>query len=338
MEKEIFENLNELPIIDLSLLKKYRSMIHAIYIDLTRGCPYRCKFCPNSKDLIKSYKIPRKKSIKRCIEELDAIKNTEWLSINAVSIIDMIFFVNRRHRDQFFEELEKIGRYPFKIVISDRVDLCTDSDLENYKKFNIVPAIGFESASKQLLYRIGKVQGRQDNDIKANINKYLKRVEEIIIKSNDLDLEVWFFYLLGVPGTNKQAILECNDFFFSKRFKGKSLADLYKINLRFSQYIALLGSDAYQDFGEIYGAKIYYKDWWRRFHEYQGHLAAIVDPSDKLSLKDQINMDMKIIKRLFSKQMRLKNPYYNLAKAIKLIKANSEILLKLYNEALNQNV
>lgn len=334
MEKEIFENLDELPIIDLSLIKKYKSVINAIYIDFTRGCPYNCKFCPNSKDLIKSYKIPRRKSIKRCIEELDIIKDTKWLSITAVSIIDMIFFVNRNYRNEFFEELDKIGRYPFKIFVSDRVDLCTDNDLENYKKFNITPAIGFESASKKLLYRIGKVQGKKESEIKANVNKYLKRVEEIIIKSNDIDLEVWFFYLLGVPGTDKQAITECNDFFFNQRFNGKSLADIYKINLRFSQYIALLGSEAYQDFGKTYGAKIYYKDWWRSFHEHQGHLAAIVDPSDDLTLKDQIKLDLKIIQQLFGKQMRLKNPYYNLGKAVNIIKANSDILLKLYDDTL----
>ncbi|GAH06723.1 unnamed protein product, partial [marine sediment metagenome] len=117
-----------MPIIDLSLFEKYKDAVKEFsyfYLDFSRGCPFRCKFCTNSTDYIQSYKMVRIKTIKKCIEELNVIKNTKWLKIDNLYISDPVFLPNKKKREEFYEELNKIfkeeGGLPFEIQIYERV-------------------------------------------------------------------------------------------------------------------------------------------------------------------------------------------------------------------------
>lgn len=321
---EILQDLNELPILNLDLFKSYGKKISnykGVWLDFSRGCIFRCKYCPNSEKYINCYRNLRLKTIDKCIKELRIIEETNWLSIDYVFITDMIFLPKRSARDSFFKKLEEDisenGKFNFKIQIMDRVDVCSKEDLKNYKKFNMVPNIGLESGSETLLYRMGKILGKNKKDIQKGIQRYLKKTENIIKISNKIDLPIFFNYLIGVPGSDKETMKENEDFFLSERFNGKSLADKYHIILKFNKFLGYFGSELYNKADELYGTKYYYKKWWKIFDEDQVYYASLVNPSNNLTFKESINLSLNFIREFLKKQNKNGNPYYSLVNLLR---------------------
>jgi len=324
IEPDIIEDLNELPMLELSLYKKYKQQLidyDSIWLDFSRGCSFRCKYCPNSENYINCYKNVRLKSIEKCIEELNFINNLNWLPIKYVFITDMIFLPKKSKREEFFNKLPEVykqnGEFKFQIHIMDRIDICSESDLENYKKLNLIPNIGLESCSNKLLYRMGKVLGKNKIQIKKGIEQYLYKAETVIKKANELDLPIIFNYLIGLPGSDKETIDESRNFFLSKRFEGKSLIETYNIILKINKYFAYFGSDIYNNAEGQYGTVFYYKKWWKIFDKDQAYYAALVDPSKDLSFNESIDLNLKFIRQIWKMQNKLGNPYYSFYNLLK---------------------
>ena len=95
LKVENVKNLDDLPIIDFGLYKKYREKIRdfgQISLEFTRGCPFRCKMCVNSGNLMGCYQNVRLKPVEKCIIELKAIRDSHsWLECSSIYISDMIF-------------------------------------------------------------------------------------------------------------------------------------------------------------------------------------------------------------------------------------------------------
>ena len=299
IEPELIRDLNKIPLINFDLYKKYKKIFveqKKVHLDFSRGCSFRCKFCPNSTGLITGYRTVRVKSARKCIEELKIIKNTNWLKINEVVISDMIFLPKKSLRKEFFKRLEKIYNeeeegFPFQITVDDRMEICQREDLEYYKKFNMYLNIGLESSSKILLYRLNKILGKSPKDIIKGINNYLKKFIKIIRWTNSLDLPISYYILAGVPGSNEGTIRENWEFFLKKKIFNKSLAMIYKINLRFNKYLALPGTNSYNFGEEEYGAKIHYKEWWKKFDKHQAYYSMIVDPFENQKFIDSLKQN-----------------------------------------------
>jgi len=228
----ILQNLNDLPIINLKLYKKYKNVFKStgrFYLDFSRGCLYKCNFCTNSANYINCYKKIRVKSIKKCIEELKVIQKTKWLHIKDIYITDMIFLPKKKLREQFFEKLETMRKngigFPYNFVVSERVEFCTNEILENYKKFNIMASVGLESLSKTYLFRIGKCLGKNSEDIEKGIDNYLDNFRRIVKVANKLDLNIRYNYLMGAPGSNLETIQEDRDFLFKESNNELPLAE-----------------------------------------------------------------------------------------------------------------
>ncbi len=328
---EIMANLDDLPIIDYELFKKYSKDLEKfgqVNLEFTRGCHYRCKMCVNSTNRIACYKNVRIKSIDRCIQELRAIRDTKWLSIKSIYISDMIFLPGSRYRNEFFKKFQKLKDegFPFHIRVNDRIEVCSKQDLKYYKKFNFTPHFGFESASKTLLKRMGKVPGRTDKKIDQNVDKYLRKVEKIIKIVNILDLDVNLNYMLLTPGSDLLTYEENRHFLLGKRFNGKSLVEKYNVNLWLGKYHAYFGHKLYEECEEVYGGQIFYKKWWRMFVKNQRLLCVMVDPSSELSLKEGFKLEVKIMAEIFKIQMKRKNKFFSLVRLLELKMKGEEIL------------
>jgi len=323
----IFQNLNDLPIINLKLYKKYKKVFKTtgrFYIDFSRGCFYKCNFCTNSANYINCYKKVRVKSIKKCIEELKIIQRTKWLHIKDLYITDMIFLPKKKLRKEFFEKLEfmhKKGKsLPFDFVVSERVEFCTNEILENYKKFNIMASVGLESLSKTYLFRMGKCLGKNKEDIENGIENYLNNFKRIVKVANILDLNIRFNYLMGAPGSNLETIQEDREFLFKNGHNELPLAETYKINFQFNKYLHHYGSYFYDNAETEYGTKIHYKKWWKEFNENQAQKSIMVDPFDKLSLEESLKYTFDLIKKIYRAQNKLHNNYYSLYTLLNLDK------------------
>ncbi len=307
-------DLNNLPLIDLTLLEEYREKINFLnnfYIDFTRGCPYHCKTCPSEKSL-SSYKSVRYKSINNCLEEIEIIQRT--FSIENLIIVDPIFFPDPKKRIEFYQGLDqklaKKGNLKVKLHINDRIELCSENDLKNYKKFQITPNFGLESASKTFLYRIGKINiNNKKKNFKA-LDNYFQKFEEILKFSNDLKIFPIFFYFIGAPGSDMDTIKENYNYFFTPRENGRSIIESYKINLYLAKYIAYIGSSIFEISEELFGTKIYFKEWWKIFDKNQVLYGGLVDPSQTHSLIDSIKNNYELITRIYKAQFKFNKSYY----------------------------
>ena len=331
LEIENLDDLNELPIINLDFFKKYSKVFNNnLNIDFSRGCLFRCKYCSNSTDKMKCNQTVRYKSIKKCIEELEVIRNIKWLSFKELYISDPIFIPKKSLRKAFFELFEKLiekyGKFPFKIIVFDRIELCSNQDLENYKKFDINSRIGLESCSKTMLFRMGKLMGNNNDSILKSIDFYLEKTLKIIEISNNLDLPITYFYLTGLPGSDEDTIKESRDFFLEKKFDGKSLIEKYKVNLLFERYIALNGSEIYYTSEDLYGTKIHFKEWWKIFDKDQVYYSLLVEPSKNLSFKESIKLNSDYIKEILLKQREIGNPYYSFEDTIVLVERRNKMI------------
>jgi radical SAM superfamily enzyme YgiQ (UPF0313 family) len=117
--------LSATPIPDFGLaeLKRYSAMS----VQYSRGCPFQCEFC----DIIEIYgRIPRTKSTKQLLAELDALRSVGWRG--TVFIVDDNFIGNKRNVKRFLPELaawqERHGR-PFTFLTEASVNLAEDEEL-----------------------------------------------------------------------------------------------------------------------------------------------------------------------------------------------------------------
>ncbi|TFF99165.1 MAG: hypothetical protein EU542_09295 [Promethearchaeota archaeon] len=339
LERELMNDLNEIPLIDLSLFKKYRHIFEKkgeFYINFSRGCLYTCKFCSSSIDSrMESYRKVRIKSVEKCIAELKIILNTGWLSnLKKVMIDDAVFFPKRSQREKFFKELDKIYReyddIPFQLFIHDRMEICSIKDLERYKKYNIVPGFGLETGSPTLLCRLGKFLGKNNN--LNNATKYLKLAEDLIKKANELDTPIVFLCMAVCPGTDRETIRQSRHFFLDKRYpNGKdnslSLIERYKVNLQIQKFGLLPGNTFYLKGEELFpGSKYYFKEWYKIFDKEQGLYSAIFKPSADISFPKAMDYFIDFLKSLYKSQLRLKNDFYTLAELMYHIKLYSRML------------
>jgi hypothetical protein len=314
IEGEAISSLNDLPLIDLSLLERYKDKLKnkRLNLDFGRGCMFQCTIClPKNDDSLPYHKNVRFKSIERCIEELKIIKETKWLEISSIAISDPIFLPKRSLRNEFYEKynefIKEEGDYPYNLSIYDRVDLCSRQDLIHYKKFNITPYFGFESASVPMLKILNKINSNNENEFEH----YIKKVEELIIFSNKIDLNIWMFLIIGLPGETKEIIQDNRNFFLEKRFNGKSLSEKYKIILDIRYYKAIPGSTLYDTCEEKYGGQIFYKNWWRLPLEDHRVYNKIVKPSKDLDYLDSLKLNYEWIKEFISFQIKNNTPYFN---------------------------
>jgi len=329
------DNLDELPPLNLDLYKKYKNIINGLgnfWTRFNRGCAFRCKFCLPSENYSKSSKIVKFRSFENCIADLEAIINTKWLKIRVLHIVDPLFFPKRSIRNKFFKEMERLSDYiDFSLNIFDRVETSTMKDLDNYKKYNVTVGFGLESVSKKLLIRMGKVLGRDKEQIEISADSYLNKTIKLIKYSNQINLPIVFFYLLGVPGTDKETLNERRSFFFDRRPDGDILMEKYKINLEFFMFAIFTGNTIYDRGEEMFGAKYHFPEWWKIFDKDQAAYAVTINPSKNLVYAQQFKPTMEFIKNVFKYQMKLKNQFYFLPKLIEY-KSNFIKTMKIYEK------
>jgi radical SAM superfamily enzyme YgiQ (UPF0313 family) len=118
-------DLTTSPVPEFGLVKMDRYL--AMPIQYSRGCPFRCEFC----DIIELYgRVPRTKSNRQVIAELEALYNTGRRGV--VFIVDDNFIGNKRNVRGLMPELIAWSRrrnWPFSFVTEASINLADDEGL-----------------------------------------------------------------------------------------------------------------------------------------------------------------------------------------------------------------
>jgi len=162
--RSYIKDLDKLPIINYGLfdLKQYRKysfpvpVLHTVrwgHILSTRGCPYSCSFC--SHDHRQSYgRLIRRHSATRIADEFEVL--VKQYGVNAISIEDDIFTINRNYVFEVCDAIEK-RNLNVSWVIQTRADVLDRTLIKRMKSAGCVGAsLGIESGNDRVLNALNK--------------------------------------------------------------------------------------------------------------------------------------------------------------------------------------
>lgn len=199
--RSYMKDLDKLPIINYSLfdLKQYRKYSFPIpvlnsvrwgHILSTRGCPYSCSFC--SHDHRQSYgRLIRRHSPARIADEFEVLVKQH--QVNAISIEDDIFTVNRNY---VFEVCDAIEKRDLKVswVIQTRADVLDRTLIKRMKSAGCVGvSLGIESANDRVLKALKKEVTAQ-------------QIEETIQLLGEEKLMMRLMFMMGNPDETEEEI------------------------------------------------------------------------------------------------------------------------------------
>ena len=152
-------------------IKNYNSMC----VQFSRGCPFDCEFC----DVVQlNGRIPRQKSKKQIIAELDALYKIGWRA--GVFFVDDNFIGNKaKLKKEYLPaiiEWQKTRNYPFTFNTQVSINLADDKDLME----SMVEAgftfvfVGIETPDTDSLEECGKHQ-----NINRNLIDSVKKIQNI---------------------------------------------------------------------------------------------------------------------------------------------------------------
>ena len=170
-DRELIENLDDMPFPDWSLLENHKE-INYIPIQTSRGCPYGCKFCSVIKVFGRKYRF---RSVDSVIAEIKYfLKTFEGTKAKRVFFYDDNFSANKTRTKNL---LKKIIEQNIKIPTwfsQDRLDISDDEELMELMVKTGCKRImaGIESVNPATLTEYKK--GQKVEDIKSSIEKLHK--------------------------------------------------------------------------------------------------------------------------------------------------------------------
>ncbi len=151
-----------MPRFDLIEVDRY----HAMAIQFSRGCPFRCEFC----DITTMYgRKPRTKSVANMIDEID---ECHALGARQVFIVDDNFAGNKRLARELLSAMAAWGRfhgYPLEFNTEISLDVAEDLELLRLMRdanFSTV-FVGIESPNLDALAETGKTQNTRRDLIES---------------------------------------------------------------------------------------------------------------------------------------------------------------------------
>jgi anaerobic magnesium-protoporphyrin IX monomethyl ester cyclase len=149
-------DLNDLPILDYSLLSPKTKQFDSIILNTSRGCPYRCTFCVNISLHNRDWRYQKADKV---LEELEYLVND--LGYKKIKFQEDNFFVNRQRVIDILDGIES-RNLKFEWLTNCRVDYFRDDYINDellgrLKKSGCYKlAFGAESGSQRILDCIKK--------------------------------------------------------------------------------------------------------------------------------------------------------------------------------------
>ena len=244
-------DLNEMPFMNFDLYPDYKEFIP--FIEESRGCPYRCNYCPNS------YVSGGKCRIKKSSYFAAELDNTIGFFGNEViyAVLASTFGLNTSNSISIANELHKRG---VEWITETRPDTQSNKHLKRFSESGLrVLSLGMETASPEILLRMGKT-----NEPLEWISRTQKLVKEAS-KLENLKLRTNVMLYIGeTPQTVKQTID-----FLCKYSYGISLAPAMSLFVVPGSHLML----NFIHFQEKFGCKLVKTEYSKKTHLFPCHLS-----------------------------------------------------------------
>ena len=168
----------------------------AIYLQASRGCPYRCTFCVNR--ILKCYNNWRPKKIETLMNEIKYV--TDKYNLSWIKFVDENFFVNKKRAIEISKRIIKEG-YNFKWnanIIANYFDkkFLTDKDLKIAVKSGLKEVdMGAESGSNKIL-----------NKLKKDITR--KQLINSAKRCNQFNIVPIYSFMIGIPDETEKDMMD----------------------------------------------------------------------------------------------------------------------------------
>lgn len=200
--REPIEDLDSLPLPARHLFKHQRYSYpdtltnFAFPIITSRGCPGNCTYC-NTKSLF-GRKI-RFRSPKNIVDEIEYLIDN--YGAREIHIWDDNFVTQKSRVFQIRDEIKKRNvRVKFSFPNGIRTDYINEDIIVALKDMGTYSvAFGVESGNQKILDRIKK-------------GIRLEQIKKAFSLAKEAKFETWAFFILGLPGENKNTILETISF------------------------------------------------------------------------------------------------------------------------------
>lgn len=162
----------------------------------SRGCPGNCTYC-NTRNIFTGRF--RARSASNLVDEFEEM--IEKFGVKEIHIWDDNFTTSK---SRVFEIRDEVKRRKLKIKFAFpnglRIDFLNKDVLKTLKDMGTYSiALGVESGNQQILDRINK-------------GISLEEIREKFSLAKEMDLEIWAFFMIGLPGETKETILETINF------------------------------------------------------------------------------------------------------------------------------
>ncbi|NQU94916.1 MAG: radical SAM protein [Candidatus Omnitrophica bacterium] len=201
-DRELIDNLDEVPFPARHLCNNRNytypdTLATPVFPIITsRGCPARCTYCAGSCIFKRKF---RTRSPKNIVDEIEYL--VREFGAKEIHIWDDNFALIKSRVIRIKDEIKKRNlRLNFAVPDGMRIDSVDEELLSALKEMGIYSiAFGIESGSQKILDRIKK-------GIK------LERIEEVFKITRKYGIEIWAFFIMGLPGETADDIRKTIEF------------------------------------------------------------------------------------------------------------------------------
>jgi radical SAM superfamily enzyme YgiQ (UPF0313 family) len=233
----------------------------AVWVGLSRGCPFQCQFCVEPQRGVASSRY----SVDDALAIVERLARTHAPRVIAFS--DPLFGASRRWTESFLDGIERRD-LPLLFWAETRADLMTPELLERFKRCRFKLDFGLDAASVTMVKRMEKSPDAQ---------RYLARSRELFRHANAIGLPHGIYLIFNFPGETPATSRQARTFIDGLGVGGGSASGW----LSAQTFFILPGTSAFLRMNEnaaAYGTKIRHPRWWAEVGDHYS-LATDVLPS-----------------------------------------------------------
>ncbi len=218
----------------------------AVWIALSRGCPYRCRFCIE----------PLRGSRTSRYSVADALRIIETVyrarSPRSIAFADPLFGAHRSWTEELLAGLEELG-LPVQYWAETRADLMTPALLARFRRCNFKLDFGLDTGSETMAGLMEKA---------PDPARYLRKSAEMLRAADAEDLHHGVYLLFNYPGETPETAAETRAYVQDLMPRGGPASGW----LSAQTFFVLPGTESYRrlpEYARRFGTRVDHPTWWR---------------------------------------------------------------------------